>query len=222
MTPPTLTGEGGAENGVEELASPERRSTSRRLRLDIAVGGAGLIIVLLLTRHHGGGEPAATTATPTASTSSTARPSDDRLGVYPVPDRAAGNAARCPDGFDCLESRFASAGTRAALEAAFPGARITSARTVRTVVAGYGQSIWTVDLRAVTGDEVVTLRLQPRSPADVPRHGTGLFGGHAITHWEGFLSQLLVVIDVVAPADHPAPLAAIEQLAGDSRMLSPS
>jgi hypothetical protein len=36
------------------------------------------------------------------------------------------------------------------------------------------------------------------------------------------LSQLLVVIDVVAPADHPASLTAIEQLAGDARMLSPS
>jgi hypothetical protein len=195
------------------------------MRLDIALGGAVLLVLLLVGRHLGSSGTAKSTnssppSVPTAtSTSHSLGP--QQVAVFPVPDRRAGNAAHCPDGFACPVSRGVTAGTRAALDAAFPGARVISARTVRTVVAGYGQSVWTMDVRARADGTEIRLRVQPLSPEDKPQHGTTLFNGHALTHWESALSQMLVVIDVIGPADVPPPLAAMDQLAHDARMLSP-
>jgi hypothetical protein len=212
------------DDRAEELPQPQRRSAVRRLRLDLAFGGAVLVVIVLLTRHHGSSGSATPTPTPTSEVTSSSTPQaldDEPLGVYPVRNRHAGDVARCPAGFDCPVSHLASAGTRAALEAAFPGARVVTARTVRSVVTGYGQAVWTIEVRARVGASELRMRLQPLSPMDHAQHGTMLFGGHAITHWESMLSQLLVVIDVVAPADNPASLAAIEQLARDARLTSP-
>jgi hypothetical protein len=219
------------DESVEELAQPDRRSVVRRLRLDLALGGAVLIIVLLLMKRswhsdNDGWTPTPSPSIPT-STATTRVPEvppivpSVSLAVFPADSRRAGNVARCPAGFTCPVSNIASAGVRAALESAYPGARILSARTVRAIVDGYGQTIWTVDVRARAGAELIQLRIQPVSPEDDEQYTRSLFGGHSITHWESLLSQVLVVIDVVTPADEPASLAAVEQLARDSRMLSP-
>jgi hypothetical protein len=220
-------------DGVEELAQPGRRRSRRALRRDLALGAILLFAVVLVTRHGGGGGAGPTpTPTPTGSTthsgSTTAAPvvapSDPAvtgsLAVYPVPDRHAGDAARCPAGFACQVWHGMTVPAQDALQGAFPGARVVRARTERIYVANYGQALWTADVQARAGDEVLRLRLQPRSPDDGEQHGTTLFNGHAITHWESVLDQLRVVIDVIAPADRPASLSAIGRLARDTRLLT--
>jgi hypothetical protein len=219
--PPSPAG----DDGVEELAQPDAAKL-RRLRLDLGIGALVLFAVLLVVKWKGGGDDptgsAATTTRAPSSSSSVATPrSAEPPPVFPVDTRAEGNRARCPRGFQCPVSPVASAGIQRALEAAFPDVRIVAARTVRSVVTGYGQAIWAADVRARAGDHRITLRLQPLSPQDAEKHSTIVFGGHSITRWEGILSQLLVVIDVVSPADHPASLTAVEQLARDGQMLSP-
>jgi hypothetical protein len=227
-SPPPNGGNGG--NGidggdrVEELDELGARSGSRRLRVDIAIGALVLFGILVVVRLRGGDDPAtpATRAgTGSNSSSPVARASAERPPVFPVATRQEGNLAKCPAGFECPVAKVASAGIKRALEAAFPGALIVSARTVRTVVQGYGQAIWAADVLARAGEQQIQLRLQPLSPADPEQHSVSLFNGHSITHWEGVLSQLRVVVDVVAPADRPASLAAVEQLAHDAQMLSP-
>lgn len=212
------------DGGPEEL--PQQPQRARTLRWNLALAAAVLIVIALLTKHGRDVGTADSTVgpTPTSPTSPSDVPhglDDEGLAVFPVPDRHAGTVARCPAGFDCPVSHRISAGTRAALYSAFPGVHVVRARTVRTVVVGYGQAIWTQDVRARVGDQLIRLRLQPASPTDHASHSSTLFGGHAITHWESILSQLVVLIDVVAPADSPAPLAAIEQLAHDGRLTSP-
>jgi hypothetical protein len=216
------------ERGAEELPQPESRSRRvRRLRRDLALGAAVLLVILLVAKNHGdsrtGGRTSTSASAPTASTSMTAIPRalDERLPGHRVPNRNPRTVALCPKGFDCPVSHHITAGARAALEAAFPGARVVYARTVRAFVVNFGQAIWAADVRARIGDELLRLRLQPVSRTDHARHGTTLFGGHAITHWESLLSHLLVVIDVVAPADRPASLTAIDRLAHDTRLTSP-
>jgi hypothetical protein len=207
-----------SDDGAEVLAQPQRRGPL--LGLAIVLGAAILLVTIVVTRNHPGSTEAAPTSTPATRTRSP-QPLDQPLPVYPVPNRRAGDVARCPDGFDCPVSRGATAGTRAALEAAFPGARVLAARTVRAVVQGYGQTVWAMDVRARVGAAELRMRVQPLSPADRPEHRTTLFNGHALTHWQSTLSQVLVLIDVVAPADSPASLSAIEQLARDARLVSP-
>jgi hypothetical protein len=222
-TSPPPDGDNG-DNGVEELAQPGLRSGSRRLRLDIAVGAVVLFGILVVVRLQGSddpAQPAVRSGTGSNSSSPVASASAERPPVFPVDTRREGNLAKCPDGFECPVSKVASAGIQRALEAAFPGVVIVSARTVRSVVEGYGQAIWTADVLARAGEQQIQLRLQPLSPTDPEQNSVSLFNGHSITHWEGVLSQLRVVIDVVAPADRPASLAAVEQLAHDAQMLSP-
>jgi hypothetical protein len=220
-TPPPSTGDGG----VEELAQPAPRAGVQRLRLDIAVGAAVLFGVLLIVRAQGGGDDpvGSASSTPAAQPSSSSASSvhAGRAPLFPVQSRQEGNRARCPSGFECPVSPVASAGIQRALKAAFPDAQVVSARVVRSVVEGYGQTIWSADVVARSGGQEIRLRLQPLSPEDHERHSTMLIGGHSITRWEGVLSQLRVVVDVVAPADEPASLAAVEQLAHDAQMLSP-
>src|SRR3954451_5089322 len=207
------------DDGPEELIAPDRRSRVGRLRVDLAVGGLVLTVVLLLTRHSG--HDGSRAPGPSAAPQSAAHPfGTETLALYPVPNRRAGNAARCPAGFQCVSSSRATSAADAALRDAFPGARIVSAHTVRIFVQGYGQALWTAHVRARDGDQLLQLRLQPRSPNDGERHDSMLFDGRAITHWESVLLQLRVVIAVVAPADHPVSLGAVEQLARDPRLLS--
>lgn len=210
------------DDGVEELAQSPARAGLRRLRLDIAVGALVLFGVLLLVRMRDGGVEPSATSTPAPQSSSTGinTAADERPPIYPVPNRHQGNLAPCPSGFVCPVSTTVSAGIQNALRAAFPNVEILDARVVRSVVNGYGQAIWSADVRARAGEQQITVRLQPLSPTDPEQHGVTLFNGHAITHWEGVLSQLRVVINVVAPADQPASLETVGQLAHDTQMLS--
>jgi hypothetical protein len=210
-------------DGAEELAQPERRTTARRLRLELVVGAAVLLGILLVTRHHHGSTvDAGPTSGPTATSSRVpASVGTAALAIYPVPDRHAGDVAHCPLHLECQRVSAPTLGIREALQDAFPGARVEHAQTTRIDVKGYGTALWTSNLQARVGDELVRLRVQPRSPDDKQVHGSSLFGGHAITHWESVQNQVRVVIDVVSPADSATPLTAIEQLARDARLTSP-
>jgi hypothetical protein len=216
MSPPEST----SDEGAEELARPGRRASVRRLRLDIAVAAAVLIGVVLLTRHYGNSGPAAPAPTPSASTAPPVGTSSAVSAPNPFSNHA-GRVARCPEGLRCERFAGATLGMHAALAAAFPSFRVLHARTMRIDVPGYGTALWRSDVQARAGDEIVRLRVQLRGPDDGERHGTKVLGARSITHWEGVLRQLRVVIDVVAPANGPAPLAAVEQLARDARLASP-
>ena len=211
------------DDGAEELAQPPPRVSARRLRLDLALGAAVLVGIVLLTRPHGNGTGGGSPPTPTATAAASTPPQTGTAGpaVYPAPYRHVRDVASCPDGSRCQRFAGLTLGTKAALEAAFPGVRVLRARTVRIYVTGYGTAVWTSDIRARAGDQLVHLQVQPGSPEDGVRHRTTLFGGHSITHWETALHQARVLIEVVAPADRPASLAAVGQLAHDARLLSP-
>jgi hypothetical protein len=216
------------DGGAEELAQPDRRPLVRRLRLDLALGAAVLLVILLVTRHHhGSGAPASTPApstTPTATVPGSAVPHSlgtGTLAVYPVPNQHAGAFEDCPDGLPCEHFADVPLGIREALAAAFPAVRVLHAHTTRIDVKGYGTALWRSAVRARAGDELIRLRVQPRSPGDRQRQGTEVSAGRVITHWASVQNQLRVLIDVVAPAAAPPVLPAVEQLARDARLSSP-
>ena len=212
------------DEGTEELAAPQRRATAFRLRRDLILGAAVLLIFVLATRNHSGPVDAGPTAAPTTTAASSLVPQSAgtaALAIYPVPDRHAGNFAHCPLHLECQHLAGTTLGIRAALQAAFPGARVVQAQTTRIYVKGYGTALWRSNVQAMVGDQLLRLRLQPRSPDDGQLHSSSRFGGHATTHWEGVQNQLRVVIDVVSPVGGAGPLAAIEQLARDARLTSP-
>ena len=206
------------DGGTEDLAAPERRATAFRLRRDLTLGAAVLFIFVLATRHHGGHDGAGPTSGPTTTTASSAVPQSAGTAApasYPAPAR------HCPLHLECQRLAATTLGIRDALQAAFPGARVVHAQTTRIAAKGYGTALWTSNVQAMVGDELVRLRVQPRRPDDKHLHGLSVSGGHAITHWASVQRQIRVVIDVVAPADSTTPLAAIEQLARDARLGSP-
>jgi hypothetical protein len=215
----------------EELPQPRRRTKrARMLRLDLGVAAvllAGVAIIAGRATHDGHAPALATSGSPVASGSQVASgtPVTTTSGTWvPLAVPRSGNLeelARCPQGSECITAPIAPIPVSDALQAAFPGARITFARTVRLYVRNFGQALWSLRVDAQVGDAQVQLRLRGSTPVDKRREDRLLFGGHSITRFEDALIQYHVQVEVIAPPDQPAAFETLRQLAGDVRLLQP-
>jgi hypothetical protein len=200
----------------EELPQPAGQATrTRRLRVDIVVAVLVLSGSVLVARavSHGGH-----TVTPTSVPTSPHNVSLADTGIA-LPVRRTAHPERCPDGFACVTATTVAAPVEDALHAAFPGAAIDGAKTVRLYVEG-GLALWYLSIHAwIDGDEFA-LQLRARRASDAKSESVMQYGAHSITRYEASLQEYQVIVDYVAPAGHPQRVDPLARLAGDVRLLA--
>jgi hypothetical protein len=207
----------GADPGVDEELPQhaDQASRTRRLRVDIVVALlvlSGSVLVARAVAH--GGHAVTPTSVPTGPHSVSL--SDAGIAL-PVPRTA--HPERCPDGFSCVTATAVAAPVEEALHAAFPGAAIDAAKTVRLYVKD-GLALWYLSIHAWIDSDEFALQLRVRHASDVRRESVMRYGAHSITRYEASLQQYQVVVDYVAPADHPQRVDSLARLAGDVRLLA--
>lgn len=220
------------EGDVEEELPPRGRRQlprSQRLRLDLGLGVLGLVVAALIGNalaHHGG-KPSSTssngprTGSPAPAATNAVNVTRGAHGALPAP----APRARCPSKTECITYFGVPAPVRAAVAAAFPGARITSGRTVRLYVKNYGQALTSLDVNARRGPEKITLRLRGVAWTDVGRDnqaraGTTVFDGRRTVQYEAPNAQYDVLVEVVTPASRHVAVAPLMRLARDDRLLA--
>lgn len=215
----------------EELPRPRRRQLPRnqRLRLDLGLGVIGLVVVVLIGNalaHHGGKSSPTSSAGP-----GTGKPTPAGTDVVSVGRGAPGAlpapapGVRCPRATECITEFGVPLPVRAAVRAAFPGARITSGRTVRLYVKNYGQALTSLDVNARRGPDEIELRLRGVAWTDVGRDdqaraGTTVFDGRRTVQYETPNAQYDVLVQVVTPASRHVAMAPLMRLARDDRLLA--
>jgi hypothetical protein len=222
----------GADERDEELPQPPRhrdRPPAQRLRIELALGALlllGIALIASAIARRGGGPGGTSTPTP-APTSMPSVPGvvapSDFVTVAPVKGgwipRGPAQAARCPAGLHCVTLHEVSARARAAVQDAFPGARITSSQTVLLTVGRHSEGLWGLGIRARTRDAEVIVQVRVSVSGDHRRWATLHRGGQAVARLERALGDYHVAVRVISPADRPPPRAALERLAHDIRLL---
>lgn len=209
----------------EELPQPRRRLEARRLRLELGLAAVLLLVVAVLARsltHRGSGTPAATTSAAPSHRVTVQTFPTDFVTLTPIKGgwlpRSAAQALRCP--VRCVTIADVSGPVRDAIADAFPGAQVTSARTVRLVVRNFGNANWSLQVRARAGDRLVLLQARGAANGDSGGYQQMIFDGHLISRYAVTLMEYHVLVQVISPADDPPSRAALQQLAGDARLLS--
>jgi hypothetical protein len=235
--------------GDEEVLSTGEaldRSRMRRLRLDLAVAGVVLGAAVLVARNLSGGSDGAQ-ARPSISPSPAASARDygtgapdsgsgllngaatvtvsargGRIVIAPhFPGGASDDPASCPTGVDCHAVQTVAAPVLAAVRSIFPGMTLESATTVRLDVGNSGGALWFLQVNARAGAKQILLRLQAQRRSDADRQGVvRADAGRSITYYEHALLRYHVVVQVDAPSVERQPLAPLQRLARDVRLVA--
>jgi hypothetical protein len=236
--------------GDEELLETGGRGERRRLgrmRLDLAIGavvlGGALVVARLISDNDAstGARPAPTPSpSPSARTygtgapdsgsgllngmaTATLAPSDGRGVTIPArPGRDADDPFRCPESATCTTVESAAAPVRAAVRAAFPGAVLEAATTVRMAGRPAAASLWFLQVNALVGSREILVRVQVPTSRDVEQ-GNETETAHGTTAYLSTgLRQYHVTVQVDGPAGREQPFSALQKLATDVRLLAPA
>lgn len=205
----------------EELPPPRSRAADRR-RLVLGFVAGSLLLVALIARAlaHGGGSTGVATG-PSASRPLGLPVATEFVTMTPVKGgwlpRGAAEALHCRA--DCVTIPAVSDAVREAIADAFPGARVTSARTVRLEIPNFGRANWSLRVDALAGDRIVLLQVRGSAQGDRGGYEQSVIGGYAISRFQATLVQYHVLVQVVAPAGEQQARAPLERLAGDVRLL---
>ncbi len=212
----------------EELPHPHReRTRAQRLRRDLGLATAILAVIALVANAmtHKGGTRDTLSRSSASSAPSIAVPTGvvalTPTGAAYLPPTAA-DALKCPDQVECITAHDVSTPIREAIAAAFPGATITSAESVRQYVRNYGQANQSLRIAARDADIEITVSLRGLAQSDRTRgYSRMLYGGRAITRYEDALGHYHVLIEVVTAADQYQPADPLARLASDIRLFEP-
>jgi hypothetical protein len=214
----------GPSEEVLDSGGPPKRARTRRLREQLLLGAVILALVAAVGRAMSGDDKkpdAAPTPTPSATGSHGAPDPGSGLlnGSVVNPSGRPDDPADCPVTYQCLQTDEAGEPAVRALVAAFPDALLMSATTIRLLSPNFGQPLWFRQINARFGPNRILIRVQQGRPSDVDRRGVAHAEDSEITFYEAALAKYHVAVQVSAPKGHPQPLAPLQKLARDVRLL---
>jgi hypothetical protein len=202
-------------------------SPRRILVLAAAVLAAFALVGTVIDRQSGSPPRAARpTSAPAPSTPIGAVPGLE-MTVYPgpvAPDQLS-RLATCPEADDggsaCNSTSALPLGVLTAIQAAFPGAQLTSARSEQLRDVGFGPGgLWFREVRATAGRTSLVIVIGQRAPHDTNAASALDDGAASRVYAVHVMAKLTVSVQVTLPSGATAPIPAATALSRDPRLVS--